>query len=67
MLGPQTMPKRSTSELAELAEMLARLLELARRLPAGWDRHCILKEILAFNARLARLEQTFVPKRPGGC
>jgi hypothetical protein len=47
--------------------MLARLLELARRLPAGWDRHCILKEILAFNARLARLEQTFVPKRPGGC
>jgi len=34
--------------------------------PAGWDRHCILKDILAFNARLAKLEQSFVPKLPRG-
>jgi hypothetical protein len=58
------MPKRSTSEiqddpaLSELAEMLAGLLELARRLPPGRNRRGILKEILGFNARLARLEQS---------
>jgi hypothetical protein len=60
------MPTRSTkpeaSALAELEELLGMLLESARRLPAGPDRHSILSEILNFNLRLAKLQQSHMPK-----
>ena len=66
-LARPTMPARSTKEpevsaLAELEELLEMLLESARRLPAGPDRHSILGEILNFNLRLAKLEQRHTPR-----
>jgi hypothetical protein len=45
-------------ELAELAEMAAKLLETARKLPPGQDRHNALQEIGRLRARIAGLERT---------
>jgi hypothetical protein len=44
-------------ELAEMAEMAAKLLETARKLPPGQDRHNALQEIGRFRARITDLER----------
>jgi hypothetical protein len=46
------------AKLKELAEMAAKLLETARKLPPGQDRHNALHEIGRLRARIAGLERT---------
>jgi hypothetical protein len=43
--------------LKELEEMTAQLLEAARKLPPGQDRHNALQEIARFRARIAGLQR----------
>jgi hypothetical protein len=47
---------RTPLDIQELEEMVAKLLETARKLPAGAVRHDILKEIRKFSARIAALK-----------
>ena len=47
---------RTPIDIQELEEMVAKLLETARKLPAGPVRHDILKEIGNFIARIAALK-----------
>ena len=47
---------RTPLDIQELEEMVAKLLETARKLPAGPVRHDILKEIGNFIARIAALK-----------
>ena len=47
---------RTPIDIQELEEMVAKLLETARKLPAGPVRHDILKEIGKFIARIAALK-----------
>ena len=47
---------RTPIDIQELEEMVAKLLETARKLPAGPVRHDILKEIGKFTARIAALK-----------
>ncbi len=44
-----------------MAEQLAKFLETARRLPAGSDRHSILKQIGILRVRLAELQRKSCP------
>jgi hypothetical protein len=46
----------TAARLKELAEMAAKLLETARKLPPGQDRHTALQEIGRFRARIIGLE-----------
>ena len=54
------IPIKSTDRtplvIQELEEMVAKLLETARKLPAGPVRHDMLKEIGKFIARIAALK-----------
>ena len=54
------IPIKSTDRtplvIQELEEMVAKLVETARKLPAGPVRHDILKEIGKFIARIAALK-----------
>ena len=52
------IPIKSTDRtpIEELEEMVAKLFETARKLPAGPVRHDILKEIGKFIARIAALK-----------
>ena len=54
------IPIKSTDRtplvIQELEEMVAKLLETARKLPAGPVRNDILKEIGKFTARIAALK-----------
>jgi hypothetical protein len=43
--------------LRELEEMAEQLLETARKLPPGQDRHNALKEIAAFHRRIIGLQR----------
>ena len=45
------------ARLKELEEMLAKLLEAARKLPQGQDRHKALQEIARFRARIIGLKR----------
>jgi hypothetical protein len=45
------------ARLQELEEMAAKLLETARKLPSGQDRHNALQEIERFRARIAAMER----------
>jgi hypothetical protein len=45
------------ARLQELGEMLAMLLETARELPPGQDRHNALQEIARFRARIIGLKR----------
>jgi hypothetical protein len=45
------------ARLKELEEMAAELLETARKLPSGQDRHNALQEIDRFRARITALER----------
>ncbi|MGA7997663.1 MAG: hypothetical protein WCA28_22545 [Bradyrhizobium sp.] len=45
------------ARLKELEEMAAELLETARKLPSGQDRHSALQEIERFRARITALER----------
>jgi hypothetical protein len=47
---------RTPLDIQELEEMVAKLLETARKLPAGPVRNDILKEIGKFTARIAALK-----------
>ena len=47
---------RKPLDIQELEEMVAKLLETARKLPAGPVRNDILKEIGKFIARIAALK-----------
>ena len=47
---------RKPLDIQELEEMVAKLLETARKLPAGPVRNDILKEIGKFTARIAALK-----------
>ena len=47
---------RTPIDIQGLEEMVAKLLETARKLPAGPVRHDILKEIGKFIARIAALK-----------
>ena len=47
---------RTPLDIQELEEMVAKLLETARKLPAGPVRHDILKEIGKFRARIIALK-----------
>jgi hypothetical protein len=47
---------RTPIDIQELEEMVAKLLETARKLPAGPVRNDILKEIRKFTARIAALK-----------
>jgi hypothetical protein len=47
---------RTPIDIQELEEMVAKLLETARKLPAGPVRNDILKEIGKFTARIAALK-----------
>jgi hypothetical protein len=47
----------SAARLKELAEMAAKLLETARKLPPGQDRHKALQEIARFHARIIGLQR----------
>jgi hypothetical protein len=44
------------ARLKELEEMAAKLLETARQLPSGQDRHNALQEIERFRARITALQ-----------
>jgi hypothetical protein len=44
------------AKLKELVEMAAKLLETARKLPPGQERHTALQEIGRFRARIIGLE-----------
>jgi hypothetical protein len=46
----------TAARLKELAEMAVKLLETARKLPPGQDRHTALHEIGRFRARIIGLE-----------
>jgi hypothetical protein len=45
------------ARLKELEEMAAKLLETARKLPSGQDRHNALQEIGRFRARIIALQR----------
>ena len=45
------------ARLKELEEMAAKLLETARKLPSGQDRHNALREIERFRARITALQR----------
>ena len=47
---------RTPLDIQELEEMVGKLLETARKLPAGPVRHDMLKEIGKFIARIAALK-----------
>jgi hypothetical protein len=47
---------RPLKELQVLEEMATRLLEAARKLPPGSERHDLLKEIGTFRVRIAALK-----------
>src|SRR3981189_2008557 len=53
-MGPMTDRAR---RLRELEEMAAKLLETARKLPSGQDRHNALQEIGRFRARITALQR----------
>ena len=53
-MGPMT--DRAT-RLRELEAMAAKLLETARKLPSGQDRHNALREIERFRARITALQR----------
>jgi hypothetical protein len=44
------------TKLQELAKMAAKLLETARKLPPGPDRHDILEEIGRFRSQITHLQ-----------
>ena len=48
---------RQGTRLRELEEMAAKLLETARKLPSGQDRHNALREIERFRARITALQR----------
>ena len=45
------------AKLKELEEMAAKLLDTARKLPPGQDRHSAFQEIGRFRARITDLER----------
>jgi hypothetical protein len=47
---------RALTEMQDLEEMVTGLLETARRLPPGSERHDALKEIGTFRVRIAALK-----------
>jgi hypothetical protein len=47
---------RALTEMQDLEEMATQLLETARELPPGSDRHEVLKEIGTFRVRIAGLK-----------
>jgi hypothetical protein len=47
---------RALTEMQDLEEMATQLLESARELPPGSDRHEVLKEIGTFRVRIAALK-----------
>jgi hypothetical protein len=49
------------ARLKELEEMAAKLLEIARKLPPGQDRHNALQEIGSFCVRITRLQRQKCP------
>jgi hypothetical protein len=48
------------ARLKELEEMVAKLLEIARKLPPGQDRINALQEIGKFRARIADLQSHYL-------
>jgi hypothetical protein len=53
---PIKSPDRTRYEMQDLEAMAAKLLETARKLPAGPVRHDILKQIGKFRARITALK-----------
>jgi hypothetical protein len=53
---PDQIHRSKPLDIQELEEMVAKLLETARKLPAGPVRNDILKEIGKFTARIAALK-----------
>ncbi|WMT70966.1 hypothetical protein [Bradyrhizobium sp. Ash2021] len=47
---------RTLTEMQDLEAMAAKLLETARKLPSGQDRHNALQEIERFRARISALQ-----------
>jgi hypothetical protein len=54
----------SAARLKELEEMAAKLLETARKLPSGQDRHNALQEIERFRARITALQLSGMAQSP---
>src|SRR6267378_7166199 len=52
------------ARLKELEEMAAKLLETARKLPSGQDRHNVLQEIERFRARITALQLSGMAQSP---
>jgi hypothetical protein len=52
------------ARLKELEEMAAQLLETARKLPSGQDRHNVLQEIERFRARITALQLSGMAQSP---
>ena len=52
------------ARLKELEEMLAKLLETARKLPSGQDHHNALHEIERFRARITALQLSDMAQSP---
>ena len=48
---------RTPTEIQDLQAMAAKLLETARKLPSGQDRHNALQEIERFRARITALQR----------
>jgi hypothetical protein len=52
------------TEIQDLEAMAAKLLETARKLPAGQDRHNALQEIERFRARITALQSSGMAPSP---
>lgn len=55
-MNPDQIGRSNVTEIQELEAMAAKLLETARKLPAGPVRHDILKEIGKYRARITALK-----------
>jgi len=55
---------KNAARLKELEEMAAKLLETARKLPSGQDRHNALQEIERFRARITALQLSGMAQSP---
>jgi hypothetical protein len=54
------------TKLQELEEMATKLIETARKLPSGQDRHNALQEIWRFRARITALQRLDLRSAHGG-
>jgi hypothetical protein len=53
---PIKIGRPKVTEMQDLETMAAKLLDIARKLPPGSDRHSILKEIGKFRVRITALK-----------